>query len=271
MIHPVIAHILAPKFPRVLLLSTANSTSDLTTYTFSAMDIGGLHAAHPFSAEETIPSSMPGPPLASSGRKTILAIIHGEDANATFNVSSVTIGGVAGTERVDRGGGTNAINTAIYSWNPADLAGIANTDVAVTWSEAITSCAVGIVEVSNVRGFGAAGTMSATGTGLITGALSPIGSADQVIGGAVIMGSTCATGGGTELPEFGFNTGALLTGTDSFNPTTLYEGNNAEIDFAAAYYILPTYQYPGATPRRFEPAVSWSGAGAGDAAAVWIV
>ena len=264
---PILRHILTPNNPAVKLLSTASDTTDLTTYTFSAMDIGGFGDSHPFGSDQanTTTSAL----LSSPGRAAIACIVHGEDAATTFGVSSVTIGGVAGTEAVDRGGGTSAINTAIYIWTGESLRGIANTDVVVVWNEAVTSCAVGIIEITNLTCYAALASGSAQGTGAVNAPIINLADSSRFSGGIAIFGSSCVTGGGTETPEFN-----LIAGTtqplDAMNPTLLYHGNNAELDFAAAFSLVTgTFHDPISTVR-LGASVSWSGTGAGDLVGIYL-
>jgi hypothetical protein len=152
-------------------------------------------------------------------------------------------------------------------FRPIDLIGIANTDVVVTMSEACTSCAVGVVEISNIRASvpPAAGSINNEADLSITS----IATFEQQIGGVALIGSTCATGGGTEIPDFtvggpGGNSG------DSFQGSFLYFENNAEIDFAASYYIFPTaFLSDGAV--RSTHNVLWSGAGVSNAAGLFFI
>lgn len=272
MLAPFMHCVLTPKFPRVKLLATASDVSDTDIYTFSAMDIGGFGGGHPLGEhEDNSTITTPIPLFRSPNRKVILAIIHGEDAAVTFNVSSVTIGGVSGTEQVDRGGASAAVNTSVYTWSDNLLAGIANTDVVVTWSEAITACAVGIVEVSNIRLSGAAASGSGQGTGTINVALTGFTESETCVGGVAVVGSTCVTGGSTEFPEWAYSNAASIY-TESFAPIQLYHESNAEIDFAAAYYVVGSVSgvSPGGT-LRLSPSVAWSGAGNGDAAGIFIL
>lgn len=266
MLNPVLRHVLRPRFPKVTLLGTANSTSNLGTYTFSAMAIGRFGTGHPFDARDaTFPGDVP--LLAGTGRKAIAVIVHTEDDATVFDISSVSIGGVNGTERVDAAAASVAVSTAIYVWNPLDLIGIANTDVVVTASEALTSCAVGVVEISNIRSFvpPASGATSNESNDL---SISTIAAHEEQIGGVVLLGSTCATGGGTEIPNF--ETNPANNSHDAFRSTLLYSENNAEIDFAAAYYIFPTVFLHDAGAR-FTCKFSWSGAGNSSHAGLYFI
>ena len=252
---PAKASILMPLVPYVRLLDTRSDVSDLTTYTFTACNLGmiGLVSSPAANVYGTDPL------LRSALRNMIVVAVHGEDAAVTFNVSSVTIGGVAGTEGPDRAGATNAINTAIYYWRTDQLQGIANTDIVVTFSEAVTHCAIGVMSVENlslcVRVAGAASN-TFTGTGTLT--LGPTMTVENIDFGLVgIFAASCVTGGGTE----GFSVKSGIGGTP---PNILSAGSTAEMDYAAAWSRSP--QWNGANDKPIEFLASWSGAGAGDAA-----
>jgi hypothetical protein len=236
----------------VKVLDFVSSTSDLTTYTFTAVNLGDLGSVMSTSGD----AYGTNPHVRSAGRKMVAVIVHGEDANATFGVNSVTIGGVSGTEQIDRGGLSNAINTAIYAWDTASLQGITTTDVVVTWSEAVTGCAIGVVLVSNIGLFALGSTPVAggTGTGTVVAGTGATG-VDRDRPLLYLMGSTCAVG--TEVVQ-GF-VGTLATNPNSaINPVLLYEGSNAEFAFAAAYAV----SFCGAQPSTSESFnVSWSGTG----------
>jgi hypothetical protein len=201
----------------------------------------------------------------SSSRSFVVVIIHGEDSAATFGVSGVTLGGVAGSELYDRGGAGAGVlvNTAVYAWATEALQGITTTDIAVTFSEAVTGCAIGVLSVSNVGTFIATvpGGTGNTGSGLIS--LAPTPPTDITgVKGLCLCGSTINAAG--EAVTFD----ALANG---LNPTgasqsiLLYEGSNAEFGYAAAYaYVTQT----GAGSIGFTKwDVSWSGTANADAIA----
>lgn len=265
MLHHALRHVLAPKLPSVRLLATASNTNDLTAYTFTAVDIGGFGARHPMGAHENV--LLNNPMLSSPGRAAIVVFVHGEDAAATFGVNSVTIGGVSGTEIFDRGGVTQAVDSAIYIWSAGDLAGIANTDIVVTWSEAVTSCAIGVVEVSNLRSFGVLASGSAFGASNLAVTVTGVADEEAVIGGVVLFCSTCVTGASTEFPSFEI-AGAAVPPADGFEPCQIYHESNAEIDFAAFYYLISSVDLGGADRSRFQG--NWSGAGQADVVAVYL-
>ena len=123
--------------PRVRLLDFRNDVADLTTYTFTGVNVGD-HGSTMHYENTTADFD---PQLRTPGMKALFIIVHAEDAAITFGITSVRLGGaggVLGQEQADRGGGTSAINTGIYRWLPANIQGITSTDVIVTMSEAVT-------------------------------------------------------------------------------------------------------------------------------------
>lgn len=214
-----------------------------------------------------------GPMNPSVGRTMILGIVHSEDAAVTFSVNSFSIGGVAGTELVDRGGATSAINTAIYGWDAAELADAsANTSGSIVFSEAVTSCAVGIISVSNIS----YPTVLGSGTDVGTGTLFCYSnmSTSQMErwnkNGVVICGSTLATAAGTEFPDWGFQTTNTVT-MIAHHPIQLYHEGNAEIDCAAAYWIIPSAHFKIGDLVANRGTLAWSGTGAGDQANIFLM
>lgn len=93
--------------------NTYNSTGSLTTYTFSASDLGE----------------------ADSARVVVVATLCVAGSGRT--VSSMTIGGVSATLAVTSGSGTNN-NELWYAVVPSGETG----DIAVTWSGACTACGI---------------------------------------------------------------------------------------------------------------------------------
>lgn len=261
MLGPVSPHcILRPTAPQVKLLDLREDTSDLTTYTFANCVVSPTGGTADFNYNTNDPRNLPR--LRSTTRSAIVVIVHAEDALATFGVSSVTLGGVSGVERVDRGGGTNAINTAIYSWTTDIIEGITNTDIVVTFSEAVTGCAVAVIEVSNIGPFFLMSVSAQTATG-------PIGlngnGAQEFISAVAVIGSTMITGAGSEVFTFSANSNPH----SNFYPVMLYEASNSEFAYAGGYAINKNVngQYG---VSEFRISVDWSGATAGDAAAVFI-
>lgn len=166
-LHPAWSTILRGQVPSVKLTDLRNDVSDLTTYTFTNCAIGPITFGVAGAG-----TPIPGQVLRSSGFRNIAVIVHGEDAATSFSVTGVTIGGVSGTEQIDRVGATSAINTAIYTWAGSTLDGIANTNIAVTWSEAITSCAIGVLSIENMPMLVGLSSASAVGTGVMNAAVT---------------------------------------------------------------------------------------------------
>lgn len=108
----------------ITFLQCTQSTSDLTTYTFSSQNTG----------------------TASSDRHTIVTI-GAEDAASNFTVSTVTVGGDSATELYSTLAALS-VESAIF--------GLANTagtseDVVVTFSEAVTSANICVYQVNNLN------------------------------------------------------------------------------------------------------------------------
>lgn len=251
LIHPAFSAILKPSLPRVTLTDVREDVSDLTTYTFTSCNLGDFGGTGGNTADAY--GTNPTPRVAS--RKFVYVIVHGEDAATTFGVNSVTINGLGGSETVDRGGATNAINTALYVFSTEILSGITNTDIAVTFSEAVTGCAIGVILVENITGAQNVGSASASNTGIMTAAAGNglTGAQNNLL---VLSASTCITGGATELPEFD----AVQT-SGNYWPVLLYHGSNAEFDYAAAWSYGAGY-FSGLT--EYGNRVQWSGIGAAD-------
>jgi hypothetical protein len=139
--HPFLTLLLDIPYPRVSVLDAVVDETDQTTYTFTGCNV--------FSGGSSRDQGV-WPGCRSRAHKLIIVAVHGLNDTTTFDVTSVAIGGVSGTERIDRGGTTNAVNSAIYSWEASALSDITNTDIVVTWSEAVTACAIGVVIVEGI-------------------------------------------------------------------------------------------------------------------------
>lgn len=112
-----------PVPPVLTFLQCANDTTDLTTYTLSAQNVG----------------------TAGATRKTIIGIV-GVDNATVFGVSTVTVGGDSATEIVDEDG-TGIDDSAIYILdNPVGT----SEDVVVTFSEAISAIGVCLWEADGL-------------------------------------------------------------------------------------------------------------------------
>jgi hypothetical protein len=249
--------ILNTSYPIVTLTDVRNDTANATTYTFTNCQVtvppGGSLAG------ETVAASL----YSKSGQRgCVVVAVHGEDDATAFSISSVSIGGVNGTEREDRGGGSNAINSGVYVWSASLLAGITNTDIVVTWGEAVTSCAIGVMTVTNIAFNGASGLSGlATNSGNINFTITPAITATMNHAVTILVAS-CNTGGGTERPQF-----EIVDSNLAMSPILLYEGSNAELDFAAAYAIIPGHSAGNGLTFR----TTWSGTGTGDAVGVVLI
>lgn len=249
--HPVWTTVFRRAYPKVRVLDVRSDTGNLTTYTFSGCNIGDIRSgAFDWAAGADIPQRTP-------TRKLLFVIVHAEDGTATFGVSNLTVGGTAIDEEVDRGGATNAINTAIYAASPVQLAGITNTDISVTFTEAITGCAIGVVQIENIQQYQTLSNgNNATGTGALTTTQDNAVSESFYPHAWGFIGTTLATGGLTEKIQFDAADGPIT------QLELLYEGSTAEFDYAAAFYTLS--HYVGANNPICSLTTSWSGAGAGD-------
>jgi hypothetical protein len=239
----------------VRLLDVQNLATDLTTYTFTGVNCGEFGTTLTNSAD----AYGTNPHQRSTGRKAIVVIVHGEDAATTFGVSGVTLGGVAGVELVDRGGGATAINTAIYIFHTDGLQGITSTDIAVTFSEAVTACAIGVLEVSNFGLVVANGTATAVATGnlVLAPTMSAVNSDRNML---FIVGTTAVQVVGEFLSV------TTPSGSVHSSPELLYDRSNAEISYAALWTY--SQQYNGANTDFFGLTLDWATAGASDAACV---
>lgn len=249
--------VLARQIPRATVCDVLSDATDLTTYTFTAANIGDFGSSLLDTSTPLSQNTIQAP-----SNKLLVICVHAEDALTTFGVNSVTVGGVSGTEVIDRGGGTQAINTAIYVFNPSTLDAITTTDVVVTMSEAVTGCAIGIISIDNVCSVSRlAHHPGSSGSGVLDITLSTLDDTRVKRYCCAIFATTCVTGGGTEHAIFD------PVGTGVAPPTTqtqfLYEGNNAEFDFAACFCIC-MQDIPG-SETSLEMYCSWSGTGQGDA------
>ena len=106
----------------------ATSTTNATTYTFTATGVGGVN----------------------TDIGLIVVVAMGEDALTVFGVASMTINNVAATEIIDEDG-TGLVDAALYRSN-AELSGT-TVDIAVTFSEAVTSATVCAWKLTNLSSF----------------------------------------------------------------------------------------------------------------------
>jgi hypothetical protein len=255
--HPFLTHVLGSKLPTVKLLDVMEDVSNTNIYTFTDRSLGRMAG----DATGDTWTYTTAPHLPTRSRQALVAFVHSEDAAVTWTLSTLSLGGVNGTIRIDRGGATSAINTAIVTWSAEALDGITTTDVVATFSEAITGCAIGFAELRGVGVFQMLGSTSQVGTGNL---LSNVGGTptNQAMRVVQFFASTCATGGSTEL--FTFENGQTVSRVSSmYAPVLLYEGSNAEFDYAAGY-CLGSFCAGEATANHYGLTLAWSGAGAGD-------
>lgn len=248
------------------LTDLRSDTGNATAYTFTACNIGGAVGG---TSILDATNSLSDVPSIKASSKMLIVIVHAEDAATLFNVSTVSIGGVNGTAEQDRGGGISAINTSIFSFSGVSLQNISNTDIVVTMSEAITGCVISVVLIDNVSFIGkiAAGVTTQAGTSTLDlSAGTYVGGNSTRLGhyACSICATTCATGGGTEHVVFDPTGAAGFGGASppSNQPQLLYEGNNAEFDYAALFVV--TQQYFQTEIGVAESYIDWSGAGAAD-------
>lgn len=245
--------LLHSNYPRAKFLDLRSNTTGLTTYTFTEVNIGPRGTSE-LRAQSVGTDQV----MRSPSNKMVVIVVHTKASAVTWTISSCTLGGVAGGKVVDRGGATNAINTAIFQWNDLAIAGIANTDVVVTGSKALLGCAIGVISVEN---FYLANTSSpAAASGTSTGAVnvgSSLNTDSPTLNYCSVAGSTCTTANLAESAIWGVSTG---NGNGSFAPTMLYEGGDAVQSYSAAFQTAPGYcANQGAAMR-----IDWSGAGAFD-------
>lgn len=253
--HPAWGTLFRSPIPQVKLYDVKSDVGNLTTYTFSNCSIPDLGSDDDNGVFQTNPHQR------SPSRKTLVIIVHAIDALTVYTVSTVTLGGVGVSLHADGGGGIVA-NTAV-AYDPASkYRGITTTDVVVTFSEAITSCAISILVVSNIGVQNSFGSVANNGTGVFTAAPSVTAFAAETFP-VFILGSTCVTAAGGETVSFSpLNSGCVA-------PMLLYEASHAEATFAAAWTYSPQWNAGNTVP--LDMNVSWSGAGAADCTGVCIV
>lgn len=222
--------------PEVKLQDVRSDTTDLTTYTFTDVNIGDLGTAMSVPSGNYANQAV----WRSPTNRTIAVMVHSEAAAVTWTVTSCTIGGVAGVKAVDRGGATVAINSAIFLFGASILQGISNTNVVVTMSKAVTSCAIGVISIENISytrdaGIGTGTGQTATGSAVGTGGTTT-STDNSVVGLGLLSASTHATG--LETVQF---TVRPDNQSGCQEPYLLYDQSNAEIGFAAAWTYSPNY------------------------------
>lgn len=230
-VDPVLRTLLRSQAPRVEVADVRFDDTDLTVYTFtdcklprffntSGASNGDINTVHPH--------------LRTPSRGMLIVPIHSEAAAITWTIPSVTLGGVAGTV-LSRGGATVPLNSGMAYWDLDALRNIANSDIVVTHSKAVTSCAIGVVGVSNLKLMERIANFSSQATGL-TGATAIPTDPRRDSYQWLIAASTCALGGGTPVV-----TGFPSSSTGTSPPELLYTGSSAEISFAAFFACAPAY------------------------------
>ena len=255
-------NLIRPTTPRVRLVDLRSDITNQTTYSFTNIP------TTPAMSGANLESGGKSICLADSLRRMLVAVVHSEDSQTSWLILSSSLGGVAADYHVDRGGTTSAINSGMVIWSSDSLADITNTDFSITFSEAITSCAVAFLEITGL-GLDVSdvnGAYAAVGTGLLSATITDDTSLNNNPAGMLmkrlaIFGSTCVTGGGTELfsvaPGTAFN-------TSTGGVTILYADSNAEIDYAGGYCIADYTAETSAVGKTVSLDANWSGSGAGD-------
>jgi hypothetical protein len=244
--------------PNVRVLDVQSNTTSLTTYTFSAVNVPTNAAAN--SRQQTLGTDQV---MRSPSTKAIAVIVHTRGVSPTFAPNTATLGGVGGNELVDRNGATTAINTAIYTWPAGALTSITNTDIVVTHSIAVNSCAIGVLEIDNIlfagSGFGTSTNLSSAGA-LVS--LGPVVSLANATGhNMMALGGTSSLAiNGTETFLMGDGS-TNSTGIGNWPPIWLYDQSNTNMSFAAWWYWVPGYSGGEGLGRGV---VDWSGTAAFD-------
>ena len=240
--------------PLVKLCDLQSSVADLTTYTFTNVNVGDLgstSSTNPGSVSDLLGTNAH---VRIKSKKVFFVIVHAEDAAATFGITSVSMGGVALQEQVDRGGVTNAINTGFYALGTANLRDMVGTDVVVVMTEAVTSCAIAVLSVENLGLCEGLNNKNGTGTTEVT--LAPDCNAENLntfeFG---LYASTLAATGQTCIWRSPPLSGAVA-------PMLLYDEANAEMSYSAAWNYSPGYN--GNNVNTCGVICDWSGATAFD-------
>jgi hypothetical protein len=254
-IHPALNTVLSPQRPNVTLMHTASSVSALTTYTFTGASLSNFGGTNSF-----VDGYTTDPNVRIASKKFLAVLVHAEDSATVFSISNVTIGGVSGVEAVDRGGATQAINSGIYIFSTDSLAGITSSDVVVTMSEAVTGCAIGVVEVENVSTYGTVTSGSGLSSGIISADLVAPSLAVTDRNMLILAASTCLVG--TETAQFYFAE-QISTTSSFFAPQLLYDLSTANYAYAASWAY--SSQYIASNTNRIN--CSWSDVSQADMAA----
>jgi hypothetical protein len=245
-------------YPVVRLTDLRTDTTDTNVYTFTAcqIDLGGSLT----SADDEILTNAH---VRAASKRALVVAVHGEDAAATFNVSGVTLGGVSGTEHYDRGGAGAGVlvNTACYIFFPDTLGSITTTDIVVTFSENVTSCAIAVISIENIRKFDPnTSGADTTGTGDLT--VATTATSYTIPGFPVYLAFSTINATG-EAVSFVLNYGSGAGGSLP-QPQLLYESDNGEMGYAGAW----AWSYPAGSHAGASWTISWSGTADADAIAV---
>jgi len=261
LLHPAWRTILKSPKPKIKLTDIREDVGNNTTYTFTGCNID-LGMAGTIASEDVGLGTANGSYPRSPSRGVVIVAVHGEDSATLFSISTVTIGGVTGTEAADRGGATNAINSGLWYFDTDKLSALANTDIVVTFSEAVTGAAIGVICVTNIGPLQVVGSNNGTGAGsLLLGVGATTSQANSTYPFAIVV-STCATGGGTERFQVDAVNSAIADSHGAAQIELLYEKSNAEFDYGAAAMICQQYSYNLAVIMEVD--VNWSGAGVAD-------
>ena len=224
--HPL-SHILRKKKASVKFITSQALNTDLTTYTFSGVSIG-----------------KPDP------SRLIVVAAHAEDAAITFTLNSGTVGGVAST--LVRSGAPSAtiVSGLLQTAYPAQE----TADIGVTWSEQVTSCAIGVYALYNLKSQTVRHTKEDTGTGVLSVSLQDVDyvSAQE---GMIYIGASSNVGGETcthDTADPGFP--LFVENYDADSAELGYSGYSAiSVDYSAVL-----------TGGGSNLRTSWSGTGNGD-------
>lgn len=214
--------------PTAQVIDIKESTSAATTYTFSGCNL-------PVGRKSVGLAYIDTAPLHASSHRAVWVMVHAEDATTNFNVNSVTLGGTALIEEIESSTFTYPVMTAIYyNWVPDSYT---DNDVVVTFSEAITGCAIGIIEVSSVNSTINGGNVSNNGSSGAYSLTSTVADSEYGNFRYYLMGSTNENSGA----ECMFSIESLTTQYNScMHPLNLYSRSNANFSYAAAFAYSPS-------------------------------
>ncbi len=250
MLMGLLGNLLKPNYPIPTFLDSASDVSDLTVYTFSAMNLRIPFNNFSIASE----AQGTGPLVRSKDKAVVIAAVHSEDALATFDITGVTLGGVAGTEVADQAG-SGVSNSALYLWECAALAGISNTDVVVTHSEAVTGCAVDLILVSNLIQTSSLGSGTAS-SGNTTLTLTDI--TKPMVGNSILI--YCSTNS-DQTTNFNPRNDVNSGGGGGEQPKILNVNSNAEFAYACGFIKLLQTDLSTVNNSFSNTNLGWTGAG----------